>query len=645
MITIFLISAIIILISTVVVSFIQKKGFTIGFRIFTVGMIIVAVLTLIPLIIQYNLNNDINERIPLITVVLSALQLSTLDADYNFWVTESEKASHFYSAFCILVFYLMPFVVGGFILSFFEAFLTKCNYKILRRHREVFYFSTLNEKTLHLAKTIVINKKKALIVFCNINESNTMLLEEVKENRFLFLEASEIELLYASKFGSNYFEFSTDENKNLSITISIVSKALNYKVSKQQCIKVFTLTSLVESVEILNQINKGMINVILVNPAMRIAYDLLYTNPLTSVLSENDNKINCLILGTNKISEEIIKTIIWCGQLGEKYTLSLLIFDLNATHFESCLQRDCPEILQDNYDIKFIDCDIHSSQLSLALAKHALNSNYIVVSTDNDENNYAVASYLRTFFLRHDKELKNKPNISILINNINKENNLKLINQSAGFDFLYFGETHSVFDYKALVDSDLEKIAINVSNSYQSKYKKDFHPSKEELERLYYSNEKDRRSNRANALHYIYRLFLMGYKMKSFDSSSQNELQKSEKYIRELEVRKNDSDFKENFSIIEHNRWVAFNRTEGYSGADLETIKKYMTFTKSHKYPLARYHACICSWDELKKLDEALETDFCSYDNFFIEDMLEILGITHNTNINLSGLHNILIRV
>ncbi len=640
----FLISALIILISTVVISFTQKKGFSNGFRIFTVGMIIVAVLTLIPLIIQYNLSNAIDEKIPLITVVLSALQLSTLDADYNFWVTESEKTSHVYSVFCIVVFYLMPFVVGGFILSFFEAFLTKCKYKILRRHREVFYFSNLNENTLHLAKTIALDKKKALIVFCNIRDTNSVLLEEVKDNRFLVLDSSEIELLYPSRLGSNYFEFSTDENKNLSVTIKIVSKAQRFNENKQRCIKVFTLSSQVESVEIINQTAKGMINVILVNSAMRVAYDLLYSNPLTCALSKNDKKINCLILGTNKIAEEIIKAIIWCGQLGEDYTLSLLVLDLNATLFESRLQRDYPEIFKENYDVKFVDCDINTSQLSLALEKYALKANYIVISTDNDEANYSTASYLRTFFLRHDKELQNKPNISVLINNINKENNLRLINQSAGFDFLYFGETHSVYDYKSLVDSDLEKIAINVSNSYQSKYKKDFHPSKEELERLYYSNEKDRRSNRANALHYIYRLYLMGFTIKSFDSSSKDEVQKSEEYIKDLDIKKNETVFVEKFSIIEHNRWVAFNRTEGYSGADLEIIKKYMTFTKSHKYPLARYHACICSWDELKKLDKALGTDFCRYDNFFIEDMLEILGIKSNSKINISGIHNILIK-
>lgn len=640
----FLILSIIIFLLTIIFAFSKKDDITKVFRIFASGILLISVIILIPLISLYNENAEINDKIPFVTILFSVLQLSTLDADYNLWARESAKISLAYHIFCMMICYSMPLIVGGLILSFFESFIKKIKYKILRGRRSVFYFSCLNEKNLYLAKTINVDKKNALIVFCNSCNEDPTLLEEAKNYGFLSLSLSETELLHASKFGSNYFEFYTDEDKNLSVSIEIIKCALKLNEKKQHLINIFTLSSQSETTDILTETNTGMINVVLVNPTMKVAYDLLYSNPLTTVLKDT-RKIKCLILGSNKITEEIVKAIIWCGQLGKDYSLSLLIVDKNATFFEACLQRNYPEMINGIYDIKFIDCDIRTNQISSLLEKNAFESNYIVISSDNDEENFRTATYLRTFFLRHNIKLQNKPNISVLISNTNKEKNLKLINNSAGYDFFYFGETHSVFDYKSLVDSELEKIAINVSNSYQTKYNKDFHPSKEELERLYYSNEKDRRSNRANALHYIYRLFLLGYSFKQKNNASSEELHNSEKIVEQLKSKINEPGIAEKFAIIEHDRWTAFNRTEGYTGATFEIIKKYMPITNSHKYPLAKYHACICSWEKLGKLDETLGTNFRSYDSFFINDMFEILGITQNSSINISGIQNILIDI
>lgn len=641
----FSILAISVLLITIFFSFFQKGGFSKGFRIFTGGMIFVAVFTLIPIIIQYNLNADINEKLPLVTVLLSAIQLSTLDADYNFWVEESTKISAFYHVFCVCLCYLMPFATGGFILSFFETFLTKCKYRFLRKKRDVFYFSNLSEKNLRLANSINSERKNVLIIFCNKNDSDLSLIEKAKEEKYLVLESTEIELLHSSRHDVCFFEFYSNEDKNLSVSVDIVTRSLQFKEDYQKHITVFTLTTQSEAVEIITQLNTSFINIILIDPAIRIAYDLLYSNPLTTVLNKKNKNINALVLGTNKIAQEIIKAIIWCGQLGDEYKLSVSVIDKDASKFESQFMREYPEVTDGHYDLKFFDGDISTNELPSIIEKEILTTNYIVVASDNDEENFRTASYLRSLFIRYDIELKNKPNISVLSSNIFKQKNLKLINESTGFNFFYFGEANSIYNYKSLVKSDLEMIALNVSNSYQTKYNPNFHPSKEELIRLYYSNEKERRSNRANALHYKYRLFLMGYGIKAAEQANQAEITAQQKLIEKHNSIKKDPAFVKKFAIIEHDRWTAFNRTEGLIGTDIETVKKIKQITGNHKYPLARYHACICNWDELGELDKELGTDFQTYDSFFIDDMLEILGITNNSKINLSGLHNTIIQI
>jgi hypothetical protein len=56
---------------------------------------------------------------------------------------------------------------------------------------------------------------------------------------------------------------------------------------------------------------------------------------------------------------------------------------------------------------------------------------------------------------------------------------------------------------------------------------------------------------------------------------------------------------------LEHKRWNAFIRSEGFEGADFETVKLYAAKNGGkHKDNKTMLHPCLVEWDELDALTE-----------------------------------------
>ena len=138
----------------------------------------------------------------------------------------------------------------------------------------------------------------------------------------------------------------------------------------------------------------------------------------------------------------------------------------------------------------------------------------------------------------------------------------------------------------------------------------------------------NKRSNRANALHIRYKLFLLGL---DYTGSADAEEVDMAQYLTEEKL--------ERMSRSEHDRWMAFLESEGWVGATVEQSKAYQLSGISkgrHNCPLLKMHPYICPYDELKERSDALGLpDSTVYDRELITRIPEILhdkwGITGKT--------------
>ena len=617
-----------------------KKNIRSRIRLFAIGLVFCDVIGLYPLTQKLNVSPA--------GLFLYAFQFGTLNADFSLWLKSLEEEFWLVKIYLSLIIYLTPFILGGVLLTFFEDALSHLRFFFAKRNRKIYYFSSLNKNSIELAKDIKNNEKKALIVFLNVVENELNNIDVNTKREFIFLSESESNISYVNRKGAVFFEISEDDNKNLADSMSLLGELhRKYKDTRLSLIKVYVFTEQKEAASVIVSEESKYINTILVNRSKYIAYSLLDEKPIYSGINQN-NEINVLIIGCGNIGKEILKTSLWCGQLGDDYKLKIKIIDKKACYIESVLKREWPEIFSSGeYDISFYENNINCSDFEETIVNHCMDSNYIVVSTNDDTLNYEISSYLRALYLRFSDDLFYKPVIAtLMIDDIKKENIMHI----KDLDIVPFGSSKHVYSYKNLIESNIDKIGFNINSTYILKNNKN--TSYEELEKSYFSNEINRQSSKANALHLKYKLFTLGYTYQSLPKKkSLSQLESSENYINEIISYKNDKDILTKLSKIEHKRWTAYERTEGLVGIPMDKLEKVYAITNSHKYNLAGMHGCICSWNELIELEKFItqktgkEVNFRDLDSEFIINMLSILGLNEDKSNNFANVRNILVKL
>ena len=154
----------------------------------------------------------------------------------------------------------------------------------------------------------------------------------------------------------------------------------------------------------------------------------------------------------------------------------------------------------------------------------------------------------------------------------------------------------------------------------------------------------NRRSSRAGGLHLLYKLSMLGYELKEASSATVEELATSKELLAELKAKLDDESVMDSLMQMEHARWNAYMRSEGYRGVSIQQAQVYKETTGSHRHLRAKLHACLCSWDELDAVCRMFDPKLKVYDGVFIRNAPAVLGIVDDTSINISRVHNILVR-
>lgn len=534
-----------------------------------------------------------------------------------------------YTVVIALLYLIAPLLTATFIFEYLSSFFPYLRIRLNKR-QDIYLFSELNSNSLALARSI--NKemkcgnpkvKKGIIAFSGIEKSPDIekmsLLQVAKEEHFWCIkqQSASLKIQNDKNRKIHFLQMSENEDKNLNSALMLIDK---YKDINSN-VNIYISSSQPEAEVILDSIAKATIQTRIINQSQAYAYHLFNEIPLFSADVMKNKKISILLIGSGYIGMEILKAATWCGQM-DGLNLEINVIDAQANRLKKEFEFECPELMNGEYNINFYEADVLTADFQKVLQEKCQDSNYIIVTLGQDDLNIKTALYLRRHYLLSDPEYKNWPIITLLVRD---EEKFKVISQlktssnseerRKGFDLRPFGDTEKLYSYDVLLNSCLDRLALNVHALYESNYRTDSEISLANILPGFSKYELYRRSNLANALHIQYKLWSIGLEYVHEDSE-----QSEVNYILTEEI-------KNKLVQLEHKRWVAFQRAEGWRSVTVEGAKKYMAagMNDKHRHYIAKLHPCICDFDQLQIMCDEFDPHFIEYDKSFIEKLPYIL--------------------
>ncbi|MBO5652602.1 MAG: hypothetical protein J6S44_00125 [Clostridia bacterium] len=442
------------------------------------------------------------------------------------------------------------------------------------------------EKKLHVAEK---NAKDVMVLFADVFEQNTEdsyeLLEKAKGIRSLCFKKDILSLRLRSRSKKSVMRFflisETEEEENIKHAMTI-AKDPSYSERENVTLYVFSTGAAGEL--LLSSLGETKVQVRRVEAARSlITYTLdqkgeqLFDN---AIPTDTDEKlISALVVGVGSQGTEMIKALTWYCQM-EGYRIEINAFDQDPLAEERFAHK-CPELYspacngiyvegEAQYKIK-IHAGVSTDALSFEEAiRHHKNATFVFVSQGSDDRNIRTALDLRILFARMGKH----PIIQAVVYNSDTKNALQDARNADGkpYDLDLIGDLDELFSEAVIVNSELEEAAAAIHLRYLSG-----DMTEEEHMRNLFRYEYNYRSSMASALHGRLRIKrgVMG----------------AGKAEEDLTVAERDA-----IERIEHRRWNAYMRSEGfvYSGSP----------DKKSRNNLAKMHHNLVPFDVLSEEDK-----------------------------------------
>ena len=357
-----------------------------------------------------------------------SIRLFAFDGDYMDIVDMANglepEIQTLYTLLGAILYLAAPILTVGLILSFFKNLTSYVHY-VFSFWQHTHVFSDLNEKSLALAKSIddVNNKKgkgekrkykfwkKALIVFTDVtlkdDEENLELLEEAKEiGAILFtkdLESIKYRNRHLSFRKVNFYLISDDEEEKIRHAESIMH---DYDISGKIELRLFSDD--IRSELLLAAKDVKNMKVIRVNDIQSLVYHNLDNHGLrlfenAREINQSEKMISAVIVGLGKYGLEMLKALIWfCQMTG--YRIKINAFDVDE-HAEENLVTMCPELMSKNrqdisgearYEIKIHSGIDTNSPVFFDKLSEIKDATYVFVCLGEDEVNLSTAVKIRT---------------------------------------------------------------------------------------------------------------------------------------------------------------------------------------------------------------------------------------------------------
>lgn len=568
----------------------------------------------------------------IIANVINTMQIISLDADFLEHYSEISTAVNV-DAFCViytLLIGLCHVIVPIFaLITAYEcivSFFSGVRLKLLNVSSSYIYvFSEMNDSSLKLALDISESvDRKAKFVFADSADNSgkrSQLFSRLNFYNSVSERIDSLDLKVKKNKNIYFFNISKNSDDNINNTLKLAEKYIKLPKEKQKLIHIYLFSDIYQTDTIIDSMQKGVLEINVINPARLSVYKLFDEQPLFK--SADDYNISLLICGLDSTGTEALKAAIWLEQL-VGVNCRINVVDPEATAKKSRLALRYPELLHKNYGITFYEADFYDTSFKDVLKKHLTDTTYAIVCCGDDEQNISTAIYLRRFFLKENLTTKKMPIIATYIDSYEKAalvTNLRTPEadpkRTVNYQIIPFGGERSVYSYDSIMDFAIDKLAINVHLAYEKIFASGEINILDALER-YNAFEVNKSSNRANAMHIRYKLWLLG--LDYTDDENAKEIDFAE-YLTEKKLR--------DMTIEEHDRWMAFLRSEGWTSATLEETLSYMESDLSkgrHNCPLLLMHPYICNFDNLNEISEKLGLpDATVYDIKLIKLIPEIL--------------------
>lgn len=558
---------------------------------------------------------------------INLLQIMSLDADflsfYDFVRSElgTGFSSRIFFALTALIHLALPAISAMTAFTILASWLNRIKMGIIKNKKNTLYiFSEINNETVTLAENIRENSEKAELLFfskedpddtadlrkrlrCSIISDNIAHFDINAQNRKVFV----------------YFMSQVDEN-NLNTFLDVISALKNKSPEEQQNIHLFTATCDPSAELIVDSIDKGLVNTTLINEERMAVYALLEKYPL---LKYAKNKhISVLICGFSKAADEMLRAVSWCGQL-YGYTLSVKLAGRNIDEKINDFKAKYPGLFTERYDIGFYS---YKNELEFhTLVNEAFRDcNYIVVAENSGEITVEHSVYLRRAYYAMDPEYKNCPPIFAYIQDSEKAAAVAALKtpeanpkRRVNYDVIPFGAAADIYTVSFLTESRVEQLAKNIHLVYEDIFSEtDIDPVA--ALKGFNAFEVNKNASESNAVHIRYKLLMLG--MDYTDDENAEETDFSSRL---------DEKTLEKLSFAEHNRWMAFLESEGWTGADIAQVNAYKASDLSkgrHNCPIIRAHPYICPFCDLPEISEKLGLpDAMVYDVQLIARIPDIL--------------------
>ena len=388
-----------------------------------------------------------------------SIRLFAFDGDYMDIVDMAEglepEIQTLYTLLGAILYLAAPILTVGLILSFFKNLTSYVHY-VFSFWKHTHVFSELNEKSLALAKSIddANNKKvtrgkkkyrflkKALIVFTDVtlkdDEENLELLEEAKELGAILFTKDLESIRYRNRHLSirkvNFYLISDDEEEKIRHAESIMR---DYDISEKIELRLFSDD--IRSELLLAAKDVKTMKVIRVNDIQSLVYHTLDNHGLrlfenAREINHSEKMISAVIVGLGKYGLEMLKALIWFCQM-PGYRIKINAFDVDE-HTEEKLVTMCPELMSAEFNGQDIpgearyEIKIHSgidtnSPAFFEKLSEIKDATYIFVGLGEDEVNLSTAVKIRTACEKiHYTDDHHKPDVETVVYDSNIRNHM-----------------------------------------------------------------------------------------------------------------------------------------------------------------------------------------------------------------------------
>ncbi|MBP3893265.1 MAG: hypothetical protein J6D34_04405 [Atopobiaceae bacterium] len=353
------------------------------------------------------------------------------------------------------------------------------------------------------------------------------------------------------------------------------------------------------------------------------------------------------IVGSGTIGSDFLKAAIWCSKLdGLRYAVDIIGLPrdqlsgikLARDHFG----MDAPEIAHlstgepgSEYEINFLGLNAEGESYFNYLKSNRNELTYVLIALGNDLLNAKVAKRTREILEQgryspdRSADCVDRPLICTVIDSNAIANSVEQMQTSRGvnYEIIPVGTGSNTYSYDNLFEPEIDLMGRNVNRAYWGYYStgstlppEDATQLRRQADASYERFEYNQRSSRATAIHLKYTLFayirrhvlssgvvpdvstadwqgrLMSLDSKAADNKAMLSLiDRYQAYVDHATDEELDW-----ITIMEHDRWTAYVRSEGYEVADEQTFNAFFADTGENQNRMSRQHVCLVPFEDLQ---------------------------------------------